>query len=417
MQPIPNAEGPSPPLDRQPDFVKLWSAQAIAEFGARITREGLPITAVLALSAGPEALGLLAAASSASALLVGLPLGGLVDRRPRRRLMIAMDMIRAAVLAAVPIAAFTGHLSLALVIAAGAAVAAASALFAIAAHAYLPGLIASRQLAAGNARLAATESVAEVGGPALAGVLFQWLTAPAAIALNALTYLASALLLGAICKPEPASAKIPAAGILGDLRAGASAAWSDPRVRALLLTGSGTSLFGSFFAATYVVFALETLGLTPALLGATIAAGGAGALAGSALAVALAHRLGAGPAILVGMFGAAAANLLIPLAPADPALGTAMLVAAQVAGDGLAVAAMVLAGTLRQTLVPQNLLGRVGATFHAAQGAAGVAGALAGGALAVSLGLRGAMFVAVAGLALVPLIGLVSPLREVREIG
>ncbi|MFC3079857.1 MFS transporter [Phenylobacterium terrae] len=404
-------------LNRNPDFLKLWSAQAIAEFGARITREGLPIAAVLTLSAGPQALGLLSAVRSAAGLAVGLTLGGFVDRRPRRRLMIGMDVLRAAALVTIPAAALMGWLSLAQIFVVGAIVAAASALFAIAAHAYLPGLIAKAQLTEGNARLSATESVAEVGGPALAGVLFQWLTAPAAIALNAVTYAASAALLGAIRKPEPAPEPEPPATLLKDLRTGAGAAWSEPRVRALLLMGAVTTLFGSFFAATYVVFALQTLGLTPSLLGLTIAAGGAGALAGSVAAGPLSRALGAGPAILLGFLGWAAANVLIPLAPADPVLGTAALVTAQILGDGLAVASLVLAASLRQSLVPQNLLGRVGATFHAAEGAAGIAGALAGGLLAEQIGLRGAMFVAVAGMALAPLIGLMSPLRQVREIG
>jgi predicted MFS family arabinose efflux permease len=418
MQPVPaDDEPPGASLVRDPDFLKLWSAQAIAEFGARITREGLPIAAVLVLSAGPQALGLLSAASSAAALAVGLTLGGVVDRRPRRRLMIGMDLLRAAVLVTIPLAALTGQLSLPLIIVVGAAVAGASALFAIAAHAYLPGLIARRQLTDGNARLAATESVAEVGGPALAGVLFQWLTAPAAIALNAATYAASAVLLGTIRRPEPAPEPEPPATLLQDLRSGVGAAWAERRVRALLLMSAVMTLFGSFFAATYVVFALQTLGLTPALLGVTIAAGGAGALAGSVLAGALSRRLGAGPAILLGFAGWAAANLLIPLAPPDPVSGTAVLVTAQVLGDGLAVAAIVLAASLRQSLIPLNLLGRVGATFHAVQGAAGVAGALAGGALAAQIGLRGAMFIAVAGMALAPLIGLLGPLRRMREIG
>lgn len=404
-------------LSRHPDFLKLWSAQAIAEFGARITREGLPIAAVVALGAGPQALGLLAAARSGAALLVGLAAGGTIDRRRRRPMMIGADLIRAAVLATIPLAALAGWLSLAHIFVVAAVVAATSAVFAIASHAYLPGLIETRQLADGNARLAATESVAEVGGPALAGLLFQWLTAPAAIALNAVTYAASAVLLGAIRRPEPEPEPEPAANWLADVRAGASTAWREPRIRALLVMTGVITLFGSSFSATYIVFALETLRLTPALLGLTIAAGGVGALAGSLLAQPMARAFGVGPAIVLGVFGWAASTLLIPLAPAHPVTGTAFLVTAQVLGDGMAVAGLVLAASLRQSLLPQNLLGRVGATFHAAEGAAGIAGALGGGALAAGVGVREAMFIAVAGMTVSPLFGLFSPLRRVRVIG
>ncbi len=407
----------SPSLTRHPDFLKLWSAQAIAEFGARITREGLPIAAVVALAAGPQALGLLAAVRSGAALLVGLAAGGAIDRRRRRPMMIGADLIRAAVLATIPAAALFGWLNVTQIFVVAAVVGATSAVFAIASHAYLPGLIETRQLADGNARLAATESVAEVGGPALAGVLFQWLTAPAAIALNAVTYAVSAVLLGAIRKPEPPPEPEPAAHWLSDIATGAATAWGEPRIRDLLAMGAVATLFGSSFSATYIIFALETLGLTPALLGLTIAAGGVGALAGSLLAQPMARAFGAGPAILLGFFGWGASGVLMPLAPAHPVWGSAFLVTAQVLGDGMAVAGLVLAGSLRQALLPQNLLGRVGATFHASEGAAGIAGALGGGALAAAIGVRETMFIAVAGMALTPLIGLFSPLRRVRAIG
>jgi Na+/melibiose symporter-like transporter len=331
--------------------------------------------------------------------------------------MVGADLVRAVALATIPAAAWLSCFSLTQVFVVAVVVAATSAVFAIASHAYLPSLIETRQLAEGNARLAATEGLAEVGGPALAGALFQWMTAPLAITLNAVSYIASAVLLGSIRREEVTPVPEPAASWLADVMIGATTAWREPRIRALLLMSALITLFGSSFSATYMVFALETLRLTPALLGLTIAAGGVGALAGSVLAQPLARMLGAGPAIVLGFFGWAATSLLIPLAPADPIVGTVMLVAAQVFGDGMAVAALVLAGSLRQAVLPQTMLGRVGATFHSAEGAAGILGALSGGVLAGALGLRAVMFIAVVGMALAPLLGLFSPLRRVREIG
>jgi MFS family permease len=175
------------PLWRQGDFRRLWAAQAVSDFGARITREGLPIMVVVMLAASPAQLGLLAAVRGFTALAVGLSAGGFVDRHRRRGVLIASDLGRAVVLIAIPLAAWTGVLHLVQVFVAASLVAAASTLFDIADHAYLPSLVGRERVTEANARLGATESIAEMGGPALAGLLFQWLTAPFAVAVNAAT--------------------------------------------------------------------------------------------------------------------------------------------------------------------------------------------------------------------------------------
>lgn len=408
---------PRLPLWRQPDFRRLWAAQAVSDFGARITREGLPMMAVMSLAASPSQLGLLAAIASGAALLVGLSAGGFVDRSRRRGILIGADLVRAAVLVTVPAAALLHLLTIWQVYAAAALVAAASVLFAIADHAYLPGLVARQDLTDANAKISATESLAEVGGPALAGLLFQWLTAPIAVALNALTYLISAAFLARIRAPEPPLEAEPKRRRWTDgIRTGAATAWAEPTVRPLLLMSAANGVFGGFFSALYIVFALKDLHLTPALLGLAIACGGAGALAGSVLAQPMARVLGLGPAILAaGALGVAGA-WLIPLAPPNPVGGMTLLVASQLLGDCFGVVLIILAVSLRQSLIPQKLLGRVGATFQAVGGGTAVAGALVGGALGQVLGVREALFVAVAGMAFAPLIGLFSPLRRVREI-
>ena len=155
-----------------PDFNRLWAAQAISAFGARIAREGLPIAAVTTLAASPSALGLLAALTGLASMILGLSAGGWVDRRPRRGVLIAMNLVRAAALAVIPLAALTGFLSLPMILASGTVIAGASTVFIMAEHAILPGLVSPDRLITANARLSATDSVAEIGGPALAGVLF-----------------------------------------------------------------------------------------------------------------------------------------------------------------------------------------------------------------------------------------------------
>lgn len=406
----------SPPsLLRHADFLKLWSAQTISAFGARITREGLPMVAVLTLSASPGQLGVLAALTYGPALVVGLAAGGLIDRGRRRRVLIGADLVRAATLVTLPAAAWLGVLDLWQVYTVAATVGAASVVFDIADHAYLPSLISREALTEGNARLSATDNVAEVGGPALAGALFQWLTAPIAILVNAFSYLASALLLASIAQREPKPEPRPPAPWRQDVIDGFQALWSEPRLRPLIFMTTN-NFFGAFFGALYTLYALRTLGLTPALLGITVAAGGLGGLVGATLVGPLSRALGVGPAMLAGALGWALATLAIPLAPADPVLGTLVLCAAQFAGDLLATAGLILATTLRQSLLREAVLGRVAATYQAMIGGAAILGALTGGVLGGAIGPRAALAISALGLLIAPVIGFFSPLRQVREM-
>lgn len=405
------------PLWRDRDFLRLWSAQTISDFGARITRDGLPMMAVMSLAARPGQLGVLYALSAGAALVVGLSAGDFVDHAPRRRILIATDLIRAGVLLSLPLAAWLGALSMTQVFIVAALVAAASALFDIADHAYLPGLVGRGLLVDANTRVAATESVAEMGGPALAGVLFQWLTAPFAVALNAVTYLVSAVLLARIARPEPPPPqRVAGSGWIHGVATGARTAWAEPRVRSLLvMTGVG-GLFGGFFGALYVAYVLRSLGLSPVYLGIGIATGGLGALAGSVLAQPLARWWGVGPAICLSGALAALGTMIVLLAPTDTLGAMACLMISQFLGDSFGVVPLVLATSLRQSLLPTEVLGRVDATFRATGGGAAVIGALVGGSLAPAYGLRATLLLAIAGLLLGPLVGLLSPLRRVREM-
>ncbi|MDB5470826.1 MAG: hypothetical protein JWR84_2386 [Caulobacter sp.] len=403
-------------LWRHSDFLKLWAAQAVSAFGSRITREGLPMAAILALDAKPAQLGLLAALSLGPGVILGLFAGGWADRNFRRPILIGADLLRVVLLLSVPIAAWMHWLTMPQLYLVAAAVGAASLMFAIADHAYLPGLIGREQLMDGNAKLGVTESVAEIGGPALAGLLFRWLTAPVALAVNAVTYLVSAVFLWTIRTPEPPPEPVDKAEHpFSDLMFGVRAIFGQPLVRPLLLLTIAQTLFSSFFAGLYLLFAIRTLGLSTSLLGLVIAVGGVGALAGALIAPLAVRWLGLGPAIIgLGLLAAASA-VVIPLAPATVAGGAAFLIIGQILGDSLAVAAMIPAGTLRQSVFSQARLGRTGAVFHVARGAMSVIGALVGGGLAQTLGIREAMWVAVTGMVLAGLIPIFSPLRTLKK--
>ena len=403
------------PLLRDRDFVRLWAAQWISEFGARITREGLPLAALLTIHASPSQLGILAACATAPQVIVGALAGGFVDRARRRAIMIWADFARALLLLGIPIAAWCNALSIMQLYGIAVLVGGLSVLFDLADHAFLPSLIDRDQLADGNAKLSITQAVAEIGGPALAGLLVQALTAPIAIAANAFTYLASALALMRIQKPEALpAAQPPAQDALADVKTGFVVVFGAPLVRPLFLMSVTTALFGSIFGALYTFFVVNVLSLTPFMLGVTIAAGGVGALLGAMLGPAMSRMLGFGPMILTSWALRAVVALLIPLAHGAAPIAMAMLIVGQCVGDGFATAAMIGVTTLRQSVLPNAILGRAGAAFHVGAGAASILGALAGGVLGETIGPRAALFVAALGILAATGWGFASPLARLK---
>jgi MFS family permease len=406
---------PSGALWAHAGFMRLWAAQAVSSFGARIAREGFAMSAILSIHATPAELGVLAALSRGPGAVVGLFAGGIVDRSSRRRVMIACDLARTALILTVPAAAWMQRLSMPQLYVVAALVGAGSALFEIADHAFLPSLIAREHLLDGNAKLGTTEAIAEIGGPAAAGTLFQLFTAPFAMLGTSLSYLVSAAFLFAVPARELAPAPKPARWH-EDLSSGLKAVLDEPLVRPLLGMTVVFTGFGAFFWPLYLLFGIKVLGLSPALMGVTIACGGVGALFGAGLSNALMRRIGVGPTIWGCCFVYTAMLLLVPLAHGPLWLAVAMLMTAQLGGDGFAMAFMIPLTSLRQAMLPPQLLGRTAALFSAVTGGMTVLGAAAGGVLGGWLGIRETLLIAVAGMALAPLFVLFSPLRHLREI-
>jgi MFS family permease len=408
---------PAGALWRHAGFMRLWAAQTVSSFGARITREGLALASILTIDAGPLQLGILAALVTGPSIVVGFFAGGFIDRSSKRAIMIAADLIRTFVLITVPVAAWLHLLRIEQLYVVGAMMGGVGLLFDIADHAYLPHLIGRTNLVEGNTKLSTTESLAEVGGPALAGFLVQALTAPFAIAVNSATYLLSAIFLMTIrTEAETLDRPSKRPTLLSDLRVGYDVMRRSPLLRPLFAMNVVAPLFGGSFSALYVIFAIKTLGLTPALMGLTVGVGGIGSLAGTALSPLMIRRLGIGPTIVLGLLLSAVSAIFVPLANGPLWLKIASLMAAQFVGDSMAVAAIIPAATLRQSIIPREKLGRAAALFSVGAGVVAVIGTLIGGALGGWIGVRATLYIAAGGFFLTPLIVIFSPLRTLMEI-
>lgn len=373
------------------------------------------MAAILSIHATPAQLGILTALARGPGIVVGLVAGGVVDRSSRKRVMIASDLARTALIVTVPLAAWFGVLTMLQLCVVAALVGAAGVLFDIADHAFLPSLIDREFLLDGNARLSVTESVAEIGGPALAGTLFQLFTAPFAMLGTSVTYLVSALFLFGIPARElPLEIEPRKRRWHGDVSDGFGAIMASPLVRPLFWMTLGATFFGAFFWPLYLLYGLKVLGLSPALVGITIAMGGVGALCAAGLSTMLSKRLGAGATMIGGYFAYAVAQSLVPLAHGPLWLATTLLMLAQFFGDAFAMAAIIPMTTLRQAVLPPAMLGRTAALFGAATGAMTVAGALVGGWLGDAIGIRPTLAISVVGIMASVLILVPTPLRRLK---
>jgi predicted MFS family arabinose efflux permease len=387
-------------LWRHRDFLLLWSAQGVSAVGSRITRTALPIAAIVTTGAGAIELGFLTVALTLPGAILAWVGGGLVDRRRRRPLMIGADLVRAVALLTIPCAALLGHVTLSLLLTVAVVTGVATMLYNLADHVYITGLVAPKRLLDANGKREAVDAVAEISGPALGGALVAWLTAPVAIAADAVTFVISALLLGKIKKRETVARSSVGTSLVDDVRTGIRVVWRNATVRALFLATATLTFCMSFMASLYTLYALSDLKLTAAQLGITIGCGGIGGLVGAALAASAGVRWGARRTLIGALLLGAVVQVLVPLAPSVPAIAMAMLIVTQVVGDGALTVYLINETTLRQRLLPAESLGRAAATWQVVTGLLTPAGALTGAALAESIGMRPTLWMLAIGIAL-----------------
>jgi len=396
----------------QPDFLRLWSATTVSTFGSFLTQTALSFTAILVLGAGPFEIGLLAAAELGPAVLVGLFAGTLVDRWPRRPIMIASDLGRAILLGSIPIAALLGTITMLQLYVVAAAVSVLSVFFEIANRAFLPTLIARQALVEGNSKLTASTTAAETVAFGTGGWLVQWLSAPIAIVIDALSFVWSALLIARIRAVEPApSTAEEHHSMRREIGDGLRAVLADPVLRAL--TGSNAILNLGYYiiGAAYLLYVNQALGFGPGVLGFIFAVGGAGAFAGSIVAERI-PRAGAGLILIVSLLVTAAGMGLVPLATGTGLLAIALLVSQQIVGDLAATIYQIYHVSLRQSITPNRLLGRVSASIRVIEAAAMLLGSLVGGLLGETIGLRPTLVAGVVVIALAAVWLFGSPVRN-----
>jgi MFS family permease len=398
-----------PPLLRRAAFRRYWSAQTVSMFGDQITLLAMPLLAVLAIGAGPAEMGYLTAAELVPNLLFSLPAGAWVDRFPhKRRLMILADLGRAALLLAVPLLWWAGGLTLPVLYAVAFATGTLSVLFEVAHSSLFADLVSRPDYVRANSLVNGSRAMSFVAGPSLGGLLVQVFTAPFALVVDAVTFVASA---GFLSRMRVGERPVVREESAGGMAAGMRFVLRSPILRPILLGASTLNLFNYIFAALFVLYATKHLHIAPGTLGLILGSGAVGGLIGAVVSGRIVRWAGIGPALILGMVVFPAPLILVPLAHGPVLLFVAEMVSA------LGVMLLdIAAGSLQTAATPHDRLSVVSGFKRTVNYGIRPVGAVLGGWLGTIIGVRPALWVATIGALLGVVWVLLSPLRTMRDL-
>ncbi|MFL5919140.1 MAG: MFS transporter [Gaiellaceae bacterium] len=408
---------PTGGLWRHPDFVKLWSAETVSQFGTQFTQLALPLVAIDVLHVSAFQVAALVTVEFLPFLLVTLPAGVWVDRLRRRPILVLGDLSRAVLLGSIPVAYWLDALTIWQLYAVGFVVGIATVFFDVAYQSYLPSIVERTQLIDGNAKLEISRATAQLGGPGLAGILINAFKAPAAVAIDAVSYLGSALFIFSIRKSEqpPARDNVEGTRMRDELREGLRYVFRHPFLKNIAACTALFNLFGSLGFAVLLVFARRDLGMSPLAIGLAFTLSNIGPLIAAFNANRISARFGVGRTIIAAAILAGPAFLLVPFAPEGNA-ALFLLVPAFVIGGSANVIYNVTQISLRQAITPARMQGRMNSVMRFIVWGTIPLGTFLGGVLASEIGVQETLIVSGVASCLPFLPVLFSPVRELKEM-
>jgi MFS family permease len=408
---------PSRSLLRDADFLWLWTGQTISAFGTQVTLLAVPIVAALTLEVTSFEFALIGTLEFLPFVLIGLPAGAWVDRMRRRPILIVADLGRAVGLLSIPTAAALGILTVWQLFAVVFVNGCLTVFFDVAYQTYLPSIVAPRQLVDGNAKLELTRTSSQRLGPGLAGLLIGLLTAPVAILVDAVSFVASA---GCLLRIRRSEAPVPRTEPGGPPRASMRREIADgilfvtrqPVLRSLAACVGLGYLFGTIADSILILHLVTERGMGPELIGFAFTAGSIGVFGGALAASPVTRRLGVGRVIVLAAIGESVSWL--PVAFAPDAFLFAGLAATIIALSLFGALWNVNAVSLRQAITPVSMRGRMNATMRFISWGAIPVGATLGGLLGGIVGLHTTIAIGALGCLVVFVPVALSPVRAIR---
>ncbi|MBE1605772.1 MFS transporter [Actinopolymorpha pittospori] len=397
-------------LLRTRNFGLLWVGESTSAVGSSITSVALPLVAVSTLQASPAMVAMLTASTWLPWLLIGLPAGVWVDRWPRRRTLLVANLVSAAVLLLIPIAAWTNVLTMPMLLVAALLAGTAGIFLNVAFNAFLPHLVSREDLMEGNSKLQTSSSVARVVGPGLGGLVAQAAGAVNGIVIDSFTFLVSAAcLLGLRPEPEPRPSPGDRPGMLRQIADGIRFILRGRLLQAMLVVAAVTNFAMLGITALRVVFLVRTEGAGPGTVGFVIGA----ASLGAALASGASRRFGSARTYLVANAATAPFVLLLPVG--GDGLGLTLFAVGSFVVLAGSTMANVMTMTFRGNFVPAHLLGRVTAASRIFVFGSIPLGAATGGFLASAFGTRAAMWALAVLYVITPVSLLATSVRTLRD--
>ncbi len=408
--------GPAPAgLWRHRGFTLLWSGQAVSEVGSQVTFLALPLLAALSLHATTFQVALLSAASSAAFLLVALQAGVLVDRARKKRVLVCSDLLRALVIATVPLAQVLGVLTIWQLYVVAFATSVLTVFFDVAYQSYLPVLVSTEQLVEGNSKIGASQSFAEFAGPGLGGLLVSAVGAAYAVLLDAVSFAVSTAATAAVADPEaPPATRAAGIRLRTEIAEGLGFVLAHP----ILSKVVGCTATGNFFRAMWgsleIVFLVRVLHASPRVVGVVFALSAVGGLAGAGVCARLTRAVGS--ARIIWLSELVVIPFLFAGPSAFPGYGVLLIAVSGFATGMMGVVYNVAQVSYRQAVTPAHLLGRMNASTRFIVWGVMPLGALTGGAVASIIGVRPTLYATAAGGSLSVLWVIFSPLFGMRDV-
>lgn len=402
-------------LWRNPDFMHLWAAETVSLLGSQITALALSLTAAVILEASPEQMGVLNAAGFLPFLLISLFAGVWVDRTRRKPILMIGDLGRAVLLGSIPLAAELHLLTMNQLIVVSFLVGILTVFFDVAYQSFLPSMVGREHLVEGNSKLEVSRSITQIAGPGVAGFLVQLFTAPIAIALDAFSFILSALFVWRIKTEEPAPNRQKQRSVLHEIIEGLRVVFGNPSLRSIAACTATSNFFGNIAQTVFILYATRNLNMDALTLGAIFGIASIGGLLGAVYNARIVARLGLGTTIIAAIFIGGLGNLFAPLVETSAGIGIPLIV--------IGFCLLTAGGTiyninqvsLRQTITPHRLLGRMNASMRFIVYGTIPIGSLVGGILGGSVGLRTTLVIGALGSLLAPLWIYFSPVRQLRE--
>ncbi|MFZ3590464.1 MFS transporter [Bacillus sp. DJP31] len=397
-------------------FRLFWSGQTISMFGSQITVIGLPLTAVYLLGANPFQMGLFQAMATIPFFIFSLFAGVWIDQNQKKPLLILSNLLTAFFLLLIPLFAWLGMLNFFMFYFIVFLSATFSMVFELAYLSFLPVIVKREDLSDGNSKLEISRSIAQVSGPSVAGVLISVLTAPIAILIDSISYIVSTIFIWRIKAEEPKPIKEFDSSIFKKIGEGMGLLVKHPILRSISASTAILNFFRTAFDAVYIFFIIKVLGINPTQIGIIFGVGSIGGILGAFFSRRISEKFGIGPSIIGSVAMVTVGSIIVPFANEQIIIAMTLLILGQIiTGFGNTVY-FVSQVSLRQSITPMEILGRVNASNRFISRGAMPLGGIFGGLLGTFIELRLALLILAIGYILAILWLSISPVRKIQTI-